>query len=914
MYEQEKQRMTHLAILFGCTIFFIMLAVESILLGWELGTVALLLFGLLASWGIHVSERISEPVRIWLYFILTMLAFFFYGSHKTSIYDLAPVAIFIILVYSTSEIHMIIDLCMAAYYFIVGYDFVFVLRADMEPTVLSVTRTILHFVLVYMAGRTAKRSIAQRAKERKYLDGRIAQLEEINRRTEDFMTNVSHELRTPINAVTGITAVMLKNEEDDSKRKDILSIQMAGHRLFSQIEDILDYSEIDTKKITVSENIYMISSVIHDIVNGQSLQEKEQELILDIDANVPSVLFGDGRKIKKIVQHLVDNAVKFTKKGGIYVRIYAVNKAYGVNLCIKVCDTGIGIDEENLEKINGEIFQANGGRNRSIGGLGLGLPIVYGMVAAMEGFIQIESAKDAGTAVSISIPQKVSDDSPCMVVENREELCLAWFLKLEKYENPEVRNYYNETISHMAKGLDLLIYRVSDIDALEELTARCQLTHLITGQVEYQENTSYFEYLDNSIEVIIVADEHFALPMGSRIHIFRKPFYGWPIVNKLNARSSEDADPFEKKHMVCPDISALVVDDEPMNLLVAEGFLRDYQMRVKTARSGIEAIELCKKEEFDLVFLDHMMPEMDGVEALKRLRQIYKDTEKPPAVIAFTANAVSGAREMFLREGFDEFVSKPIESLELERVLRETLPKSSIQYLDDEHIKNENRENKIPEEPLLERHLEDRMTRLEGAGVLTWSGLQYCRRDMEFYEELLVKFAQDEKQKTVEINDSFAKEDFENYRILVHTLKSSAKMIGADFLSEIAKEAEEAAKNRDAGYIREHHRELVDKYSELAQRILQVFDRGETENTQAAEGAEISKDELARRLGELKDKLDTFEAAGSEALLSQMDGAVYQGESVSRLLSEVRQDVSEFEFGAASEKVEALLGKIEGGE
>jgi len=930
MYEQEKQRATHLMILLCCTIFTIVLTAESVLMGWETGAVVLLLLGIAASWGLHVTEKLSGTVRIWFYFIVTMLEIFFYGIHESSIYDLAPLVIFLILMYSAAEMSMLINFCMITYYFIMCYDFLFVLGGSMEFTALSVSRTLFHFVLVYAAGHWAKVVMRKRGKEKKHMDGRIAELEEINLRTEDFLTNVSHELRTPINVVTGVTAVMLKSEEDADKRKDILSIQKAGHRLFSQIEDILDYTEIDTGRIRVSEETYMVSSLINDIISGKHLSERDNapELIFDIDAGVPSELLGDGRKIKKIIRHLIDNAMKFTKKGGVYVRLYAIPKTYGVNLCIRVSDTGIGIEEENLEKITEKFFQTNGGRNRSAGGLGLGLPIVYGMVAAMEGFLQIESNKEAGTTVSVSIPQKVLDASPCMVVENRSALCLGCFLKTEKYEIPEVRDYYNETISHMVQGLNMPLHRVSNMEELKGLLTRYRLTHLVIGREEYDENAAWFEYLDEGTEVIVIADDGFVLPQGSRIKLLRKPFYCLPIVNILNAGAGQESESFERKNMICPDVRVLVVDDEPMNLMVAEGIFKNYRMKVKTAGSGMEAIDLCGKEEFDLIFLDHMMPEMDGVETLRRLRQIHTDAGRVLTIIAFTANAVSGAREMFLQEGFDEFVSKPIEDVELERVLRKVLPKSSILFVDEEDIKGKRAEGQetggkeIKEERSKEgtvtekRPEEDRLARLESAGVNTRSGMQYCRGDMEFYGELLVKFARDEEQKVLEINDFFRKEDLENYRIRVHALKSSAKMVGADSLSEMAKKAEEAAKNDDAGYIREHQEELITRYDELARHILQVFDLCENTPEQTAQraGTEISDGELVSRLAQLKEILDTFEADRADSLIAEMSGLICRNLSVEELLRDVKRDVEDFEFSSAAGKVEALMGKMEGGE
>ncbi|MDD6810741.1 MAG: response regulator [Lachnospiraceae bacterium] len=909
MYEQEKQRATHLMILLACTILIVVLVGESLLLGWEIGALVLLLLGIVACWIAHITEKIPESMRIWMYFILSMLAFFFYGIHETSIFDLAPLMILIIILYSTTERYSIIRLCIATYFLTMFYDFVFVVGASLEFSPLVVTRTLFHLILVYMAGYMTEIVMKRRSKERKNTDSKIAELEETNRRTEDFLTNVSHELRTPINAVTGITAVMLKNEENAEKRRDIFSIQKAGHRLFGQIEDILDYTEIDTGRVKVSEDTYMISSIINDIITGKRLSEREHlpELIFDIDTNIPTVLFGDGRKIKKILIHLIDNAIKFTNKGGVYVRIYTLPKPYGINLCIRISDTGIGIAAEELEKIRERFYQSNGGRNRKTGGLGLGLSIVYGMVNIMKGFIQIESTEGSGTTVSVSIPQKVVDEAPSVVLTNRRGLCLACFLKPEKYEVPEVRDYYNEMISHMVQSLDISLHRISNMDEMEKLNSMCQLTHLFVGREEYEENEAYFEKLAQSLKVIVVAEDTLALPKCSRIKLLRKPFYCLPIINILNAGEEEDVDALQEKQMVCPGVKVLVVDDEPMNLMVAEGIFKDYQMIVKTAESGKEAIALCEKEEFDLIFLDHMMPEMDGVETLKHLRKIDKNQSKSFTIIAFTANAVSGAREMFLREGFDEFVSKPIEPMEMERILRKVLPKSAIAFV-DEKVKNNLEMENQPEE--------DELSRLENAGIHIQSGMQYCGGSREFYVELLTKFAEDGLKKETAIQDFFRKEDIENYRILVHALKSTAKMVGAESLSENARQMEMAAKEQNTDYIRAHHEELLAEYHGVVQHIVDVLNLEEADSGQMSQsiGTEITGDELLQRLTELKEGLDTFEADKAETLLSEMNGMVYRGVSVSELLHDVRQDVDDFEFASASEKVEAFIRKVEGGE
>ena len=907
MYEQERQRAAHLLILLCYTILTIVLTGESLLLGWETEAIVLLLLGVVVCWTVHFTEKFPVDISVWIYFILTMLAFFFYGIHETSIYDMAPVMMVIILIYSTTEMYSIIRLCVVVYFFTMTYDLFFVMGKSMELTPLSITRTLLHFLLVYMAGWLMKVVMQRRRQERKNNDSRIAGLEETNRRTEDFLTNVSHELRTPINAVTGISAVMLKREEDADKRKEIASIQEAGHRLFSQIEDILDYTEIDTGKMKVSKEPYVLSSLLNDIITGSQMltEENAPEVIFDVDAKIPSSLVGDARKIKKILRHLIDNAVRFTKKGGVYVRVYTLTKPYGVNLCMEVSDTGIGIEKEDLEKITEKFFKSDGGKSRRTGGLGLGLPIVYGMVTAMEGFMQVDSNLNDGTTVTVSIPQAVADAAPGMVLENRTSLSLACYVRLEKYEIPKVREYYNEMISHLVTGLDVPLHRVSDLEELKKLVSVYRLTHLFAGREEYEESRQFLDSLDQDVEIIVVADERFALPDSGRVKLLNKPFYSFMIASVLNAEASGDTEILKEKRMLCPGVKVLVVDDEPMNRRVAEEIFKGYQMQVQTAESGRMAIDLCEREDFDLVFLDHMMPEMDGIETLKRLRKIHTDSGRGLTVIAFTANAVSGAREMFLKEGFDEFVSKPIEYSEMEHVLRKVLPKSAIIWV-DENIENIEKGDKNFEKD----------SRHEVVQINTKSALAYCKNDMNFYQELLHKFVVDADKKKSEIDHYLKREDYDNYRIVIHALKSTAKMIGADALSELAQELEAAVQNKDIGYVREHHEEMLLEYSRVVDRISETMDdkKNDTDKPIAKNEAEISGDELLERLTELKEGLAAFEIDKSEAVISEMSETVYMGKDVGEFLREVRKDVEDYEFREAKKKVEKLLDRVKGGE
>lgn len=920
----ERQRAVHLMILMCYTVMTLVLSGETILLGWDKGAIVLLLLGVVQSWFFHFTRKIPGEQRLWLYVVLSMLAFFFYGVHETSLFDLAPVMIMVIIMFSATEKFSIIRFCLGIYYLTMCYTLIAVIGRSMEYTPLVVTRLLLHFLLVGIASYLVKINMQRRENARRDMESRINDLEEINHRTENFLTNVSHELRTPINAVTGITAVMLKNESDKQKQKDILAVQQAGQRLYSQIEDILDFTEIDTGRICVVNDNYMISSIVNDLVMGGVFWEKEHapELIIDVDPKLPAMLEGDGRKIKKILKHLIGNAIKFTKNGGIYVHIFGMKKDYGINLCIRVSDTGEGISEENLSRIMERFYQSSAGENRKAGGLGLGLSIVQGMVSAMGGFLQIRSEIGKGTTVEVSIPQKIADETPGMVVNHKEKLCTACYLKQEKYKFAEVRNYYNDTISHIVSGLELTVHRVFALDELKKLVSIYHLTHLLIGREEYEEAREYFETLASNIQIIVVADNSFVPEAGSRIFLMRKPFHSLPLINILNSSDNTQPKMWDDLHMICPGVRVLVVDDEPMNLMVARGILSDYRMEVETAESGMEAIEICGKENFDLLFLDHMMPSMDGVETLHHIRKLMDETNRNITAIAFTANAVSGAREMFYREGFDEFISKPIETLELERVLRKALPQSKVAYVSEIKLnRSETDAHKEGTQEVVEVEVKlkpcdvpsDWLGELREAGINTDAGLQYSRNDADFYRQIVEKFMGDHEKNRGKLMDFYDRKDWENYRISVHALKSTSKMIGADAFSGEAKAAEDAAKNMDIAYMDAHHEELLNDYRQLADMLKAVLLKGAGTDVQPEEHAttaSISSEELCAGLSELSDCLKTFEADRAEDILKKLLESCGEGSELSGKLSEIRSDINDFEMDAAENKVQNLLEQL----
>lgn len=827
---EEKNTDIHLIMVLVVTVMNILLSVVICLMSWEMWMIPLIVMVLVAAWAFHITKTVSDRTFEYMCTGILLVEFFFYGVHPTSLFDMPIVVGAFLIMLSMLDKKFILHLSAAAYALVLLYHCIFLHTINIDMTELEFIRLLLGVISVIAEMLIARHIISRRKMENMQLRDMAIKLGNAREQNANFLSNISHELRTPINMVMGISEVALGKELSPAFKADMRSIQMAGIRLSGQIKDILDYTEIVGKTLVPVEERYMAASILGDIIALVSVQNKnlDLELVFDMDVSLPSVIIGDGEKLSRVIKLMLDNAIKFTKEGGVCVRIGYRRESYGINLDIDIYDTGIGIAPSKLSKIYGDFYQVDSRRSRSAGGLGLGIPIAHGLLQAMGGFMYIESKEEQGTQVHISVPQKVADETPSMSVENPEELCIVCYFKADKYARKEVREYYDNMIYRMAMSLGIEGHRIYHLEEFEKIQRTHRVTHMFMAREEYEEDPAYFEQLGKAVCLVVVADDGFSLPAGSSLIYFRKPFNPLPIVNLLNGEThGKDAmgGMITDQPFTCEGVHALVVDDEEMNLVVARGILSSYGMKVDTASGGEEAIEKCVNTEYDIVFLDHMMPFFDGVETLKRIRMIKGGVYQNLPIIALTANAVSGAREMFKSEGFTEFVPKPIERLVLERALRKVLPEQSINYIEcDESAPDKAMDNapakgadnadaaSLHQAEGEKASADTTLGKLAQAGVNVESGLKYCSESEDFYMEMLRMFYGQSKDKKEGIIALYNEENWNEYAVKVHALKSTSNTIGADGLADKAKNMEQAGKSGDEAYIRENHLDLIQSY------------------------------------------------------------------------------------------------------
>ncbi len=378
--------------------------------------------------------------------------------------------------------------------------------------------------------------------------------QDANEAKSRFLANMSHEIRTPINAIMGMNELILRESEEASTIEYAQNIASASESLLGIINDILDLSKIESGKMEVVPANYSLRTLITDcckMIEGRA-SAKKLELIIDADKTTPCNLYGDDVRLHQIITNILTNAVKYTHEGSVTLRIRWKSAGDGkkILLIVSVEDTGIGISDENKEKLFGSFERFDNEKNKGIEGTGLGLAITKQLVELMDGNIGVYSTIGKGSLFYVEIPQEIA--------------------------------------------------------ALGEL-----------GDININKRTQNTVY---------------------------------------------------KEKLVVPDKRILVVDDVKVNLKVIEGLLKKTQIQIETADGGAKCIEKAYNKKYDVILLDHMMPEIDGEDALKEIKKegcINHDTP----VIVLTAYVMAGAREKYIEKGFDDYLSKPVSGEDLEDML-----------------------------------------------------------------------------------------------------------------------------------------------------------------------------------------------------------------------------------------------------
>ncbi len=723
------------------------------------------------------------------------------------------------------------------------------------------------------------------------------ELEQTARMKSDFLANMSHEIRTPMNAVIGMAEMALREEMTPQGRSYINQIRTSGHNLLNIINDILDFSKIESGKMDIIPDEYEPTSELQDVANTlmTRIGDKDIELIVNIDPTIPNKLIGDAMRIRQILINLANNAIKFTKQGQVCIDFtYKKISEDTVNIIFHVIDTGMGIKEEDLKKLFVSFQQVDSKRNRSIEGTGLGLAISKRLVEAMGGSVGVTSEYGVGSDFYFELPQKIADNTEAIHVEDKENLFVIGTFGKDYLDDCFITNMKN-------LGVAAKIYNKEEdtIEKLKEYAGNVSdSTKVFVMFDKKMYDVDLRSFLESNIDImgiIFVDFDSLFSTQQANLRVIRRPFTTFSFAMALNGKISgielESGD--SDIEFTAPTAKILIVDDNKINLTVAEGLLEPLGMMIHTADSGFEAIKMIEHEYYDIIFMDHMMPGMDGIETTKHIRQNLPQAEDTP-IIALTANAIAGAKDMFLSNGMNDFVSKPIELKTIISKVRKYLPKDKIikkNRLDDsaEIINNANAvELNIPG------------IDCEAAIKLIGSEKLYLKVLEDYFKRIDMYYS--------EIEQCFNAENWQDYTVKVHALKSSSRQIGAMELSEKAAKLEAAGHELDITYIKNNTEDMLNGYMKVKEILSEYF--GEEESSDAGiEVVEIDKEAVIETLKEIIDKCEDLDIDGAEEASKKLKGYNYNQEQMA-IIESISEAIDNMDIETCSEKAEEMIGLL----
>lgn len=620
-------------------------------------------------------------------------------------------------------------------------------------------------------------NITEKKKVREAIIKAREEAEMASKAKSEFLANMSHEIRTPLNGIIGFTDLLLNSKLEDFQREYLEIVKNSSESLLGIINDILDFSKIEAGRLELEEIPFNLRKNIKQTLHSLSVKayEKDLELMLDIDHNVPDHFNGDITRIRQILVNLIGNGIKFTDEGYISLKIALKDlQKSTATLHFSISDTGIGIPAEKQKHIFSAFNQADVSTSRRFGGTGLGLAITKQLVELMNGEIWVNSTPNVGSAFQFTIKLKTTEglskrqETAFKILKGKKVIVIDdfpannkllrkilenWEMEVTTYENPLEATDHIISVNEQGKPYDVILIdnHMPELDGFTMTKRLKQLFPEINERIMVLSSTNLIQDIDNAKNLHLGG--YMVKPVlqqdlkNNLISIFKKP-------EKIRISGFEAYE--LNKGPENKELKILLAEDNQVNKKLAVKILENFGHSVDTAENGLEVLELLEKNKYDIAFMDIQMPKLDGFETIKEIRKKEETSGAYLPIIAMTAHAMKGDEERCLKAGADGYVSKPIKQPAIKEAISRVVNIFDIKESSEENTSNGN------SDIFDERELKNKIG-----------------NDKAFIAEILSLFIEETQNDLDRLSDVVKDKNYPEVKILAHKLKGSAANIGA---------------------------------------------------------------------------------------------------------------------------------------
>lgn len=705
-----------------------------------------------------------------------------------------------------------------------------------------------------------------------------------------FLANMTHEIRTPMNAIIGMTNLILKEDISDDTKDQINTIKDASTQLLRTINDILEFSKIDSGKIELFNTEYSFRVLFADIIESVSKEYTEDNINFHVfvSRSIPDSLFGDDIKIRQIFRYILFSSLSQTEYGTVYLDIDGdINEEENiVELKCRIASTGEGFSDIELNSMFNAYSNYDSRQKSGLKCMGLELNICKSMLQMMNGDLQVESIEGIGTSVTFNFTNYIVDKKPIAGGINKDIKPLV-YLSNNKFEG---------SWQTLMEDFNISAVYARNTAALKKALEEIKFTQIYIHCFDYEQQKDLIHDYGCDDITYIICDYKFSYGDFGNIKILRAPIYSINLLESLDGSWNEEnyKNRISNDFITYPDAKILVVDDSVINLKVEESLLSNYNITPTLASSGREALDILKRDVFDLVLLDQKMPEFDGIDTIHAIRDIEFAQNNVP-VICVTAEFGADTKERLQAEGFNDYLAKPINLKYFERILKEYLPEELIVIVTDESATgSESVDSKANIQV-------EASTPTDEIDILSFDpsiGINNLGGSEEAYLSVLVSYYKEGLEKIETVPGQLAEGNISLYTTNVHALKSSSATVGAMGISPKFKALEFAGKDNDLEYINNNSEaafEALVKVLDIVKEYL--IEKGAFEEEAEEEFVDDGNAEELNidLINELSSCIMAMNLRRCEEILNELS-AVNYGADINKKIKAMKDSYDDFEY------------------